>query len=34
MGEEQVVDGREMFGVTSAGVFFPMGGAELVREFR
>jgi len=34
MGEEQVVDGREMFGVTSAGVFFPMGAAELVREFR
>jgi hypothetical protein len=34
MGEEQVVDGREMFGVTSAGVFFPMGGAEQVREFR
>jgi hypothetical protein len=34
MGEEQMVDGREMFGVTSAGVFFPMGAAELVREFR
>src|SRR5579871_3058208 len=34
LGEEQVVDGREMFGVTSAGVFFPMGAAELVREFR
>ena len=34
MGEEQVIDGRDMFGVTSAGVFFPMGGAEQVRDFR
>src|SRR5216684_8328266 len=28
MGEERVVDGREMFGVTSAGGFFPMADAE------
>lgn len=34
MGEEQMVDGRDMFGVTSAGAFFPMGGAEQVRDFR
>lgn len=34
MGEEQVVDGREMFGVSSAGVFFPMGEAEALRPFR
>jgi hypothetical protein len=31
MGEERVVDGREMFGVRSAGVFFPMADAEQVR---
>jgi uncharacterized protein len=31
MGEERVVDGREMFGVTSAGEFFPMADAEQVR---
>ena len=34
MGEEQVVDGSEMFGITSAGVFFPMGGVDQVRPFR
>jgi hypothetical protein len=31
MGEERMVDGREMFGVTSAGEFFPMADAEEVR---
>jgi hypothetical protein len=31
MGEERVVDGREMFGVASAGEFFPMADAEQVR---
>jgi hypothetical protein len=34
MGEEQVVDGREMFGVTSFGEFFPMADAEQVRAAR
>jgi hypothetical protein len=34
MGEERVVDGRAMFGVASAGEFFPMAGAEQVREAR
>ena len=31
MGEERVVDGQEMFGVESAGAFFPMADAEQVR---
>src|SRR5471032_2315287 len=31
MGEERVVDGRDMFGVASAGEFFAMAGAEQVR---
>jgi uncharacterized protein len=31
MGEERAVDGRQMFGVTSAGEFFPMADAEQVR---
>lgn len=31
MGEERMVDGREVFGVTSAGEFFPMADAEQVR---
>ncbi|MBV8926467.1 MAG: DUF1285 domain-containing protein [Bradyrhizobium sp.] len=31
MGEERMVDGREMFGVGSAGEFFPMADAEQVR---
>ncbi len=31
MGEERVVDGREMFGVASAGEFFAMADAEQVR---
>lgn len=31
LGEERVVDGRPMFGVTSAGEFFPMADAEQVR---
>jgi uncharacterized protein len=31
MGEERVVDGQEMFGVESAGEFFPMADAEQVR---
>ena len=34
MGEERVVDGRPMFGVTSAGEFFPMADAEQVRAAR
>ena len=32
MGEERMVDGQEMFGIESAGVFFPMADAEQVRE--
>jgi len=31
IGEEQMVDGREMFGVVSSGEFFAMAGAEEVR---
>jgi len=31
MGEERMVDGREMFGVESAGEFFAMADAEQVR---
>ncbi len=31
MGEERVVDGRDMFGVVSNGAFFAMAGAEQVR---
>ena len=31
LGEERVVDDRPMFGVTSAGEFFPMADAEQVR---
>ena len=31
IGEERVVDGREMFGVASSGEFFPMADAEQVR---
>jgi len=31
MGEERVVDGVPMFGVTSAGVFFSMADAVEVR---
>jgi uncharacterized protein len=34
IGEERVVDGCEMFGVTSAGEFFPMADAEQVRAAR
>ncbi|CAN5381351.1 DUF1285 domain-containing protein [soil metagenome] len=32
MGEERVVDGKDMFGVESAGEFFAMADAEQVRE--
>jgi hypothetical protein len=31
IGEERMVDGRSMFGVSSAGEFFPMADAEEVR---
>ena len=31
LGEERMVDGRELFGVMSAGAFFPMGDADEVR---
>jgi hypothetical protein len=31
IGEERMVDGREMFGVASSGVFFAMADAEAVR---
>jgi hypothetical protein len=34
MGEERVVDGQEMFGVTSAGEFFAMADAQQVRAAR
>jgi uncharacterized protein len=32
LGEERRVNGRDMFGVSSGGVFFAMAGAEQVRE--
>jgi hypothetical protein len=32
MGEERVVDGRQMFGVASSGEFFAMADAQQVRE--
>jgi hypothetical protein len=32
LGEERSVNGRDMFGVSSSGVFFAMAGAEQVRE--
>jgi uncharacterized protein len=31
IGEERMVDGREMFGVVSSGAFFAMADAEVVR---
>jgi len=31
LGEERMVDGRELFGVMSAGEFFPMASADEVR---
>ena len=33
LGEERDVDGRRMFGVASAGAFFPMAEADSLREF-
>jgi hypothetical protein len=33
LGDEREVDGRRMFGVASAGEFFPMAEASAVREF-
>jgi hypothetical protein len=33
LGEEREVSGRGMFGVASMGEFFPMAGAEQVRDF-
>jgi uncharacterized protein len=33
IGEERDVDGAAMFGVTSAGTFFPMAPADQVRDF-
>jgi uncharacterized protein len=33
LGEERDVAGRAMFGVVSMGAFFPMAGAEQVRDF-
>jgi hypothetical protein len=32
-GEERIVNGRAMFGVASAGEFFVMADASVVREF-
>jgi hypothetical protein len=32
MGEERVVDGRELFGVVSDGVFFSMADAAQARD--
>jgi hypothetical protein len=32
LGEERVIDGADMFGIMSGGVFFPMAGAEQVRD--
>lgn len=34
MGEERMIDGHEMFGVESAGAFFPMADAQEVRAAR
>jgi len=31
LAEERMIDGREMFGIASAGVFFPMSPAQEVR---
>src|ERR1700757_5065131 len=31
LGEERMIDGQELFGVTSAGEFFPMADADEVR---
>ena len=33
LGEERIVDGKAMFGVVSAGEFFAMAEASVVREF-
>jgi uncharacterized protein len=33
IGEERNVEGQAMFGVTSAGMFFPMAPADQVRDF-
>jgi uncharacterized protein len=33
LGEERVADGRRMFGIASAGAFFPMVEADVLREF-
>jgi uncharacterized protein len=33
IGEQRNVDGAAMFGVTSAGLFFPMAPADQVRDF-
>jgi hypothetical protein len=32
IGEEQVVDGRPMFGIASGGQFFAMAAAEQMRD--
>ena len=31
-GEERAVEGTAMFGVTSAGVFFPMAKADTLKD--
>jgi len=33
LGEERDVDGKRMFGIASAGAFFPMTEADTLREF-
>ena len=33
LGEERTADGRRMFGIASAGAFFPMVEADALREF-
>jgi hypothetical protein len=33
LGEERDLDGRRMFGIASAGAFFPIADASAVREF-
>jgi len=33
LGEERDVDGKRMFGIASAGAFFPMAEADTLREF-
>jgi hypothetical protein len=33
LGEERQIGGKAMFGVTSAGAFFPMAPADQIKDF-